>query len=398
MKEFFKSVYFAVEAFALKFKRTRDVLFPVDNELMLTYALQVSRLLEKDRRLRLWFCPHSPGHFRDLGQTVKEHGLRTVPYGLARWLPWDLIVYPCHAPHLRPGRPSIYVGHGLSSGKSVNGKHYVFSNNSTDTEGRVIYDKIFTSSEFLSGQIREHYPEFWPAIRVVGSLLIDEVLSQRPDREDVMRAHGLDPAKKTVMITSSWGPCSLIQSRGEELVKIIPGLCRDYNVVLSLHCNNFSAVHYQGLDMDALLSAVQGRVQGLYVMPPAFSSQDVLPWVDLMVHDMTSLALYFPFFKKPMLYFDHPDLEFTSSGLIAELKKVVPNFRDPQELPRLVADNMSGRLPAGFGRLTEMISSYPRAAGRRYLEEIYGSLGMEMPSDQLEKMKNEHLSVVPKFL
>src|ERR1017187_1140875 len=102
------------------FKKKKDILFLVYNEIMLSYALPVYDLMAKDRRIRSWFCfvgedgRFDPDNIKEIQQKFKG---RIIPYKSAKLKRWDLILYPSHGPYFRSRCPKIYIGHSLKSGK-----------------------------------------------------------------------------------------------------------------------------------------------------------------------------------------------------------------------------------------------------------------------------------------
>lgn len=376
IRTFLKKIYFILEGWLLKHKAGKDILFVVENELMLKYAYEVYQRLSGDKRVRLWFCVVYPRRFNDVSKMKKRFGAGIVPYGLARRVKWDLILYPNHGPYFRADCPKIYIGHGIGSGKTGRIKdHYIFGKYSLDENGQVIYEKIFLAGEHVKKQVQEHYPVFYPRVRVVGSLSGDRIVNADVQNRVNSAAPNLDRGKKTVMFASSWGPYSLVQSQKDEIIKGVRNLAGEYNVVVSLHHNNFNKIHFEGVDVRQLFSGVVH--ENVYVQKPGDDGHLLLPIADVLVTDMTSLGLYFPLLNRPVIFYDNPGQKYFPASLNQELMKVSRVTRDVSDLRADVREALKSFDKEKMGELAEKIFSYRGRAWERYSCEIYESLGIK---------------------
>jgi hypothetical protein len=363
-----------VEKFLLSYKHTRDVLLVVHNEVMMCEAELIDEVLAGCRQLRLWYCFVTPERFTSLQGVFAERRLRHVPYRWARWVRWDLILYPDHGPSFRRECPKILTGHGLNTGKMVNDEHYFFGHKSLDRQHRLIYQKIFRTSLFLKEMARKFYPDFVAAVRVTGSLQADRLLAIDPDIPDVLKLRGLDPGKQTVLIASSWGEHSLIQSSAEWLLAQMKELARDYNIILTIHLNNYHAPLSGGKDWERELAALAGS--GVYVTRPTENPYVLLHVADLMVTDMTSLGLYFTLFTRPIIFLDDPRIEYTPDALIPELKNSCYVTNDIADLSDKIRECLVAFKPEKIRTLNDKVFSYRGSSRQRCREEILESLGL----------------------
>ena len=95
---------------------------------------------------------------------------------------------------------------------------------------------------------------------------------------------------------------------------------------------------------------------------------------DLLITDATSLSLYYPQFRRPIIYYDNPDVQYAMYSLMKELKTIVYNVSEIKNMKRHINcafDQFSSETMRVF---SEKISSYPGTAEVRYKEEIYDSL------------------------
>lgn len=360
----------------LRLKRKKIILFVVRNEIMFSYAYEVYKLLENDVRLSLWFCFATPAQCIDLQKIKKRHRIRSIHYFFAKKINWDLILYPDHQQGFLEQCPKIYIGHGLNSGKLVDGQDYVFSKGAYDETGCMIYQKIFRHSEFVAQSLIQRYPQFKAKVKVVGSLTLDGLEAVTVDKDKELKLFNFDISKKTILIVSTWGAHSLIQSRGEEVLSELPDILKDYNVILSLHLNNFTNAYYRSaVDWKSAINAVEG-IAGFYFVKPGESSYRLLPLADLMVTDMTSLGLYYTILKRPIIYYKHPDERLGAGSLITELQKVAPVVNELKGLRSKIERGFKDFDVSRLDRFTQEVFSFYGQAWMRHKEEIYDSLSL----------------------
>lgn len=371
---FKKSCYWVVSRI-LRLKKGKDVLFVILNELMFNQVYPLYQILADDPRIRCWFCYLEPARFKDLKALRRQYRLRWLPYTISKTIKWDLIVFPDHGAFFQKDIKKIYIGHGVPTGKTEDGHSYTFGPNSFDENGEVIYEKIFCSSEYSVSKLREYYPKLSTHTRVVGRIFVDQLLSYSEDqRKSEILQLKLDPGKKTIMLTSTWGANSMIQQLGWDFVHAVEALRDSYNVIISLHFLNFIPSHFKGYKMEELFRGVPA---GVHIVPPHESGIRYLPFADLLVMDHTSLGLYYTVLKRPIIFYDNPQVRYTPESFIFDLREVVYRVRDlaqiGTDIDRAFANFDSSKIQA----LADKIFSYQGQAKRRYLEEILDSLGLE---------------------
>ena len=294
-----------------------------------------------------------------------------------------MILYPNHGPYFRADCPKIYIRPGVGSGKTGRIKdHYIFGKYSLGENGQVIYEKIFLAGEHVKKQVREHYPVFYPHVRVVGSLLGDRLVNADVQNRVNSVAPNLDRGKKTVMFASSWGPYSLVQSQKNEIIKGVRNLAGEYNVVVSLHPNNFNKIHFEGVDVGQLFSGV---VHENVMFKNPETRHLLLPMADVLVTDMTALGLYFPLLNRPVIFYDNPGQKYFPASLNQELMKVSRVTRDVSDLRSDVREALKSFDKGKMEELAEKIFSYRGRSWERYSYEIYESLGLESPNSGRKK-------------
>lgn len=359
----------------MRLSRAKNLLFVVQNEIMFQCAHEISCALGADSRIRHWYCPVPQESSMDWPRLKRRYRIRTVSSRWARKAKWDLIIFPDHAGSFRPECPKIYAGHGIEGGKLLKGTTYVYGPRSKDAAGKIIYQKILCSSEHLRAQVHTAHPEFYPQVRVVGSLLADRLWQRTPDRDEMLGSMNLDVDKKTVFICSTWGPDSLIQTAGDAAVREINNLGIDHNIILSLHFLNYHGSPNDRVNVRHLLSSIQAK-HCFVTKPDEDGGIFFLPLADFLITDTTSLGLYFPHYGRPIIYYDVPGVSLDPVGLAAELRRAAYVIGEFSDLSRHLTQCAAAFRPAVMRELSSKIVSFPGRAAERHRQEIYDTLGL----------------------
>ena len=371
-----KQIYLAIESFILGFKKKKDIIFVVRNKLMLTYARAIYELLEEDNRLRLWICLYEPYDADDeeIKALKEKSSPRCISYFLARYFKWDLIIFPDHKPQFRADCHKIYVDHALCTGRTVDGDVYEYGNKARDRSGNVIYNKIFVASHFVADGIKNHYPEVYPRIRVVGNLFIDKVIDSKNGEPGIFKRTDFNN-RKTIVIASSWRKISLIHNMGMELIGKLPDLAKQYNIIISIHYHNYYFRYPECLDWKDILGKI--NIENVYVIKPGTEPYRYLAQADLLIMDMTSLGLYFTVCGKPIIFWDNINVKYVPVNLIDELRKAAYVVNDISNLDSIIKSALSDFDKEKMRILSNKISSYQGDSKKRIRKEIYDSLHIE---------------------
>lgn len=360
--------------FFLMFRKRKHVLLVVQGPLMFHYIRPIHEMLKCDPDISLWVCFPWPDRFKEgyINSIIAQFNLSTVNYRIAKYIRWCLIILPDHNPSFHKKSTKIRIEHGFYNGKIVNGNRYMCGPDAKDDNNEIIYDKMFVSSEYVCSGISKHCPEFYSRLRVVGSILMDEILLYPNQKLEIFNKINLDPNRPTIMIASSWGPCSFIQRYGIEFLQQLPELTEKYNVIVSIHCLNLMSKHSEGKDWNNLLDEAKGT--HIYISPPGDESYHLLANADLLIMDMTSLGLYYPVFERPIILFSDTSVEYEPFSLNLELRNSVYTENNVENLSSKVTNAFNLFDKEKMKGLSDKIVSHKGQARERFKEEIYDSL------------------------
>jgi len=286
-------------------KRKKNILFVTSNKVMFDQVSFICDELKKDPRLSLWFCFSSPCRFdkKTLSELKKER--KNTPFSIAKFIKWDLIIFPDHDYGFRRDVKKIFIGHGPPMSKRVNGEYYMFGDDAVYKGGEYKYDRTFVYSEKQKREATKLYPQFYGKVDIVPSMRMWDISKKQQEKEELFREWNLDPAKKTIIFTSTWDR-SLVCSHGKALLSLLPALLREYNVVVSLHPKTIISSD-SGFDSFAR-KIFEFKARDFV----CFSGSSWAPFVstcDLLITDHTSMACYFLPYIRRVIFVDIPDVE-----------------------------------------------------------------------------------------
>ncbi len=160
-----------------------------------------------------------------------------------------------------------------------------------------------------------------------------------------------------------------------ELIEKLPELAKQYNVILSIHYNNYYFSYPGCLDWKDILGEI--NLGNVCVIKPGTEPYHYLVQADLLIMDMTSLGLYFPVFKRPIVFWDNINVKYVTVNLIDELRKAAYVVNDISNLDAIIDNAFSDYDEEKMIILLNKISSYQGESENRIREEIYESICLE---------------------
>jgi CDP-glycerol:poly(glycerophosphate) glycerophosphotransferase len=219
-----------------------------------------------------------------------------------------------------------------------------------------------------------------PAIRLVGMPKADCLVDGTFSRDHVLRALGLDPARRTVLYAPTWSPASSLNAIGVELLTALGRM--PVNVIMKLHdrSRDLRPRYSGGVDWAAKLQPL--LVPGRGVLAPGHDISPYLVAADLMITDHSSAGFEFLLRDKPLVRIHRPQL--------IELASIHPDYvallasvsRSVEDLPGAVAAVEEGLAdPAARShdrrRVAADLFYKPGGATSRSVTELYNVLELE---------------------
>lgn len=220
-------------------------------------------------------------------------------------------------------------------------------------------------------------PEALPAATVVGDPAVDRLLASRDHRAAYRRALGVADGQRLVVVTSTWGPRSLVGSRPELLPRLLADLPPDeYRVVTLLHPNVWFG--HGAWQVKSWLAVCLRR--GLSLVPPEADWRAVLAAADFVVGDHGSATLYGAVAGVPVLLACHPAADLDPDAAFTELAAIAPRVSRRGSLRTQLIDAEAGFSPAAARRVAGRITSEPGRFNRNMRRLMYRLMGLRQPT------------------
>ena len=219
------------------------------------------------------------------------------PIRIARaWAPWewwDLIVLAEHLPLVFPPMENaVLMSHGLvRAGRAPRGSFF-YDRERVLLSGEPVYAAICDPSERTAAEGERFVPQIAGRVRVTGDLRVDRMRRFAAD----------EPANEMpqLLVMSTWGSDSLLESSGTELLDQLVGLQRAGSAGVTLTCHpNLLEPSTSLRDWPSLLNALSD--EGVTVVHPSEPWEPVLAAADVIVTDHTSLCATFALLKRPII-------------------------------------------------------------------------------------------------
>ena len=145
-----------------------------------------------------------------------------------------------------------------------------------------------------------------PAARLIGMPKLDCLVDGTLQRNDLVSAMGIDPARKTVLYAPTWSAHSSVVTMGEELVQRLGEA--GHAVIVKLHdrSRDLEFVNSGGVDWGARLEPLLQSYGG--VLASGHNSSPYLAAADVMITDHSSVGFEYLLLDRPLVRIHVPEL------------------------------------------------------------------------------------------
>lgn len=222
-----------------------------------------------------------------------------------------------------------------------------------------------------------------PAIRLVGMPKSDCLVDGSLNRQAVLQANGMDPARTTVMYAPTWTRFSSLNAMGEDVVgKLVDA---GYRVLVKLHDNSLdrSVVNSGGVDWVARLKPILARGHGHLI-----TSGDASSWLvaaDVLITDHSSIGFEYLLLDRPLIRIAMPEL-ITGADIATDYVTLIAGASTTVESPDAVlaavehaVAHPSARSAARRALAAELFHN-PGTATDRAVTELYELMELDVPA------------------
>ncbi|MHA7958456.1 hypothetical protein ACX9I7_11945 [Streptomyces sp. L500] len=303
-------------------------------------------LCRSDPRLDVVFAFDPTSAFGDgVHDLLRAAGVRIMPWGQLARTECHLVVSASENIDLTPvpaACPVLVLPHGVGFHKLVPDARGTGRRLSGVMDDERAWHTVSHPDQIT--QLAEHHPALAARARLIGDPCHDQILASRPLRDRYRAALGVRDGQRLVLLSSTWGPQSLLGTDPGLPARLAAALSPDdHRVAAVVHPNVWSAHgswHVRQVEAAALDA-------GLLIVPPQRGWQAALVAADVLVGDHGSVTFYGAALGTPLLLaaFGEESVPGTPMG---ELGRVVPRL-DPYapfgpQLERAVAEHDAERV------------------------------------------------------
>ncbi|MET9291626.1 hypothetical protein [Streptomyces sp. NPDC003077] len=338
-------------------------------------------LLRGDSRIAVVFAHDPTSAFSDgVLDLLYDSGCRVMPWSDVGAVEPDLILSASENVDVPEGRcPVLVLPHGIGFQKQVPDSR----SPRTRLSGMVPDALLASGRAWLAishpdqeEQLRAAHPATADRTVLVGDPCFDELARSLPRADAYRRALGAADGRRLVVLSSTWGPTSLLGRDPELPARLLAALPYDeYRVAAIVHPNVWSW-HGSWQVRTAQAAALDA---GLLLMPTVHAWRPALVAADVVIGDHGSVTLYGAALGKPVLLAAFGE-DAVSGTAVARLGQAAPRL-DP--LVDLVGQIESAIREHGADRYEEIAKlafSAPGQALSRLRTTVYRLLELPEPT------------------
>jgi len=220
-------------------------------------------------------------------------------------------------------------------------------------------------------------PEALPAAVVVGDPCFDRLAASRADQQAYRSALGVPADRRLVVVSSTWGPGSLLGRRFDLLPRLLRELPSDrYRVLALVHPNVWFG--HGSRQLRAWLADCLNA--GLCLLPPDADWRAALAAADCVIGDHGSVTLYGAAAGVPVLSAGFPAAEVDPDSAMAELAETAPLLAEDAPVRPAIEKAFAEFHPHLHRRAVQQITSAPGRFNRNMRQLLYRLLGLAQPA------------------
>jgi len=241
--------------------------------------------------------------------------------------------------------------------------------------GRVIPSLLAVARDDHRDRLLRFCPEAAPVVKITGDPALDRMTASEHLRETYRKALGVRPGQRLVVISSTWGPRSLLGRHPDlpgRLAAALPE--RTHRVVMAVHPAVW-AWHGRRQVLAWLNSAFQA---GLMVLPPEKGWSAALVAADEAIGDFGSVTCYSAALGLPVTLAAFPDSDVVPDAPGELLGRKAARL-DPGSPVLLPDARLAGKTVAG---MRERVTSRPGESARLLRRAMYEIVGLPEPEGE----------------
>ncbi len=309
-----------------RFSRKKNILMVCSGTQTVEHLSEIWELLKHDQNLKFYLFVTTPirpqGMYQRISSKLNVSEIGVLKLMLMRW---DLIILPDHLHFISCWNlfywPTLRIPHGMA-GKRVDGESWFFGKHCFNENGEIPYTRILVYSEAEMRLAITYNPLFKDKVVVAGNLKSDSLFMKLKNRDKIRNQMGLQQEETLILIVSTFGPTSLMNTIGEVLLSEAAHLSSQFRFALCIHPLEHAIKIDEEFNWLEYLSKL--RSKGFLVLEPSEDWEYYMLACDILLTDHTSLSLYGVSLGKSFIYVPIPETAIEKNGFIWELMNISP--------------------------------------------------------------------------
>ncbi|MFF1420510.1 hypothetical protein [Streptomyces sp. NPDC058280] len=337
-------------------------------------------LVRGDSRVTVVFAYDPTSAFNDgVLQLLRDAGCRIMSWSQLSGITPDLIVSASENVDVPDGDcPVLVLPHGVGFQKLVPDSRTP----SARLSGAVPDSLLGTGRAWLAishpdqrEQLLASHPKAAGRTLLVGDPVFDQLFNSLPRARSYKEALGVATDQRLVVISSTWGPTSLIGRDPGFPARLLAELPYDeYRVAAIIHPNVWSG-HGSWQIRTTEAAALEA---GLMLVPPVHAWRPALVAADVVIGDHGSVTLYGSALGKPVLLGSFGD-DAVPGTAVARLAHAAPHLDRRAHLRPQIDSALREHAPARYAEITARAFAEPGQALARLRAVVYELLKLTEP-------------------
>ncbi|MFD7954999.1 hypothetical protein ACFV4X_16060 [Streptomyces ardesiacus] len=337
-------------------------------------------LLRNDNRVSVVFAHDPTSAFSDgVLDLLHDAGCRVMPWSQLGTITPDLILSASENIDVPAGDcPVLVLPHGVGFQKRVPDSRTAqtrLSGAVPDALLRAGRTWIAVSHQDQEQQLLTAHPALRGRTLLIGDPCFDELSASLPNSDSYKRALGVPGNQRLIVLSSTWGPTSLLGQDPTLPLRLLSELPYDeYRVAAIVHPNVWAA-HGSWQVRTVLADAVEA---GLLLMPTVHDWRPALVAADAVLGDHGSVTLYGASLDKPVLLAAFGDDSVPGTAM-ARLGQVAPRLSPRRSLRLQVESVTAGHAPGRYTEIAQLAFADTGQALPRLRTALYSLMELAEP-------------------
>ncbi|MEW1720279.1 hypothetical protein [Streptomyces sp. NPDC093109] len=337
-------------------------------------------LLRGDSRVAVVFAYDATSAFNDgILDLLRDAGCRVMPWSQLGDIVPDLILSASENIDVPDGDcPVLVLPHGIGFQKLVPDSRA----HRTRLSGVVPDSLLETGRAWLAvshpdqeAQLLATHPKTSGRTLLIGDPCFDELSTSLPHAASYRQALGVADDQRLVVLSSTWGPTSLLAQDPELPARLLAALPYDeYRVAAVLHPNVWSA-HGAWQIRTVLAPALEA---GLLLMPAAHAWRPALVAAHAVVGDHGSVTLYGAALGKPVLLASFGS-DAVPGTAVGRLGRIAPRLDPREDMHGQIESAVRNHTADRYTEISQLAFAEPGQALPRLRTALYHLLKLAEP-------------------